>query len=477
MKHLFFSGCMLVILTLSNVDLSGSQLPNAPADPIATNAEPLAHVTVKLPVRIYWGYLVITEGSIGNVQKLNFLVDTGVSPTAIDKKIARNLGLAEQPARVSVANKSVETHLVVLPSLILGPLHAEALPVITEDLSFLRKALGCKVDAIIGLDVLRKSGFSINYKTKEMIFGPVERLTFSAPFETDTPVVTIGTQFQDRQLRLMIDTGSPDLMLFQSRIPEATSWRTIGTEKTTNLGGTFRSRKVQIPEVYLGKETVGSQIAFVVDDHKDDGDNFDGVLGMRGLQFSRIAFDFERRRFSWELTSVAPAVTVAIYDDVQLPLQVLADARDEAMRVYRKAGVPISWIVCKSSKLEVEPDLGCQDPPSLTHLNLRIVPHASKVSDGVFGLAFLSAEGTGAYADVSYNSAEELDRDWHVGLAQVLGHVMAHELGHLLLGSNAHSQQGIMSPRWHRDELHLASTGLLLFSEDQARFMRERLAR
>ena len=178
---------------------------------------------------------------------------------------------------------------------------------------------------------------------------------------------------------------------------------------------------------------------------------------------------------SW--SQVAPAVTVAIYDDVHLPLQVLADAQDEAMRVYEKAGVPISWIVCKSSKIEAEPDLGCQDPSSATHLNLRIVPHASNVSDGVFGVAFLSAEGTGAYSDVSYNSAEELDRDWHVGLARVLGHVMAHELGHLLLGSNAHSRQGIMSPRWHGDELHLASKGALLFSEEQGRFMRERLAR
>jgi hypothetical protein len=48
------------------------------------------------------------------------------------------------------------------------------------------------------------------------------------------------------------------------------------------------------------------------------------------------------------------------------------------MRVYRKAGVAISWIVCKSSKMEAEADLGCHDPPSAIHLNLRIVPHASK---------------------------------------------------------------------------------------------------
>jgi len=317
MNRPLFSSCLLVILTLSHAGPSWSQLNIAPANPAVPETESMAHVPVKVPIRLYWGYLVVVEGSIGNVQKLNFLVDTGAYPSVIDQKIAHRLGLAEQHGRVNLSNKSVQTRLVVLPSLLLGPVQAESLPVLTEDLSFLQKAVG-KVDGIVGLDILRKSSFTINYKTKEMLFGPVERLTFSAPFETDTPVVTIRSRFQDRQLRLMIDTGTPDLMLLQSRMPDSTNWQTLGTEKTANVGGTFRNRKVRIPEVYLGKETIGAQIASVVDDRKDDGDNYDAVLGMKGPQFSKIAFDFERRRFSWERSAVVPAISDAIYNDVQL---------------------------------------------------------------------------------------------------------------------------------------------------------------
>jgi predicted aspartyl protease len=299
MNRSIFSTCLLVILSVWHVDPSWSQTAIVPDLP-APEMELLTDVPVKMQIRLYWGYLVIVEGSIGNLHKLNFLVDTGASPTIVDQTISHNLGLVEQPGRVNLSNKSVQTRLVILPSLLLGPVRAESLPVLTEDLSFLRKALGYKVDAIVGLDVLRKSSFTINFRTKEMLLGPVERLAFSAPFETDIPIVTIHTKFQGQQLRLVVDTGGPDLMLLQSRMPSSATFQELGVEKAADVSGSFQRRRVRIPEVFLGKETIGTQIAFVVDDQKDVGDNFDGVLGMRGPQFSKIAFDFERRRFSWE---------------------------------------------------------------------------------------------------------------------------------------------------------------------------------
>jgi predicted aspartyl protease len=302
MNRLLLSGCFLLVLTLSSADLGWSQLTVDPSDPTpVVIARP---VSVKLPIRLFWNYLVIVEGSIGNIQKLHFLIDTGAYPSIVDQKIAHSLGLTEEPARVNLANKSVPTGRVILPSLLLGPVRAEALPVLTQDLSYMQKAVGYKVDAIIGLDVLRRSSFTINYRTKEILFGPVEGLTFSAPFDADVPVVTIRTRLQNHELRLVVDTGSPDVMLFESRMSDSAGLQTLGTQETVNAGGTLRLRKVWIPDVYLGQERIGGQAAFIVNDHKDDGDNFDGVLGMKAPQQSKIAFDFERRRFSWELAGV-----------------------------------------------------------------------------------------------------------------------------------------------------------------------------
>jgi hypothetical protein len=89
-------------------------------------------------------------------------------------------------------------------------------------------------------------------------------------------------------------------MLFQSLLSDSPDFQALGTERVMDVSGTFQRRRVRIPEVYLGKVNIGSQIAFIVDDQKDEGDNFDGVLGVRRPQFWKIFFDFEHRKFCWE---------------------------------------------------------------------------------------------------------------------------------------------------------------------------------
>ena len=111
-------------------------------------------------------------------------MDTGAYPSVVDQKIAHDLGLAEQPGRVNLSNKSVQTRLVVLPSLTLGPVRAESLPVLTEDLSFLTE--GSRLTRWMRLSVWMSSGkavLAIDYRTREMLFGAIEKMAFSAPFD------------------------------------------------------------------------------------------------------------------------------------------------------------------------------------------------------------------------------------------------------------------------------------------------------
>jgi hypothetical protein len=58
----------------------------------------------------------------------------------------------------------------------------------------------------------------------------------------------------------------------------------------------------------------------------------------------------------------------------------------------------------------------------------------------------------------------------------LLGHAMAHELGHLLLGSNSHSLTGLMCANWLTKDLIHMEQGGLLFSEEQSLKMKAKLS-
>jgi hypothetical protein len=58
---------------------------------------------------------------------------------------------------------------------------------------------------------------------------------------------------------MVVDSGGLDLTLFRSRVSEPTGLQAMGTETVADAGGTFQRTKVRIPELHIGKETVGAQ--------------------------------------------------------------------------------------------------------------------------------------------------------------------------------------------------------------------------
>jgi hypothetical protein len=57
-------------------------------------------------------------------------------------------------------------------------------------------------------------------------------------------------------------------------------------------------------------------------------------------------------------------------------------------------------------------------------------------------------------------------------LGELLSYGIAHEIGHLLLGTQSHSHDGLMSAHWGREELLLAARGQLNFTAEQAETIR-----
>ena len=210
-------------------------------------------------------------------------------------------------------------------------------------------------------------------------------------------------------------------------------------------------------------------------------------------------------------------VVVSVYNDAGSSTTELAQAEQEAARIFDHAGIDVVWADCTSSPTHAGPDAlvraGEQSSPVLassslspestaglrpaggwgtpastsaghgecvrfewpTHLEVRILSGSGSTNSDVFGMAFLSAEGTGCYSDVFYERARELHNNWDFSLAVVIGNVIAHELGHLLLGSNSHASAGIMRARWQGEDLHRAAKADLWFTAQQAESMRRKL--
>jgi len=169
-------------------------------------------------------------------------------------------------------------------------------------------------------------------------------------------------------------------------------------------------------------------------------------------------------------------VNVSIFSDVSIPEQVLKLAEERASQIFSSAEIDVVWINCVHGP-GATPDQGCSKSYGPRDLVLRITFHVSRAtSDAAFGVAWLAADGSGRYADVFWNRAQELCANSNADLGQILGSVMAHEIGHLLLGVNSHSVSGLMQARWRGGELHRVAMGSLLFSPEQGNRMRAHLA-
>jgi hypothetical protein len=165
-------------------------------------------------------------------------------------------------------------------------------------------------------------------------------------------------------------------------------------------------------------------------------------------------------------------MTVVVNDSVQVPPAVLRQAEVEAERIFALSGIQIRWLACA-------PALGTEDPcqrvPGENEFVVHIVRTGQTSLDSIFGVAFVGQDGNGKYCDIYFDRIQETVRTTRAGLGQLLATAIAHELGHLLLGSHSHSFFGIMMPQWNPEELQRIAMGDLLFNKGEALRMRMRL--
>jgi len=152
--------------------------------------------------------------------------------------------------------------------------------------------------------------------------------------------------------------------------------------------------------------------------------------------------------FSAGRRTPAPRLTVRVFNYAQVPIQTQSLGQKIAARILHRAGIETSWLDCSLSSEGKHQVSDCNEPAAASFLDLRLVPACpatiAQFGSQTLGIAAQAQEGTRAAAGVFYDRVQKLARGDAASTAMILGHAMAHELGHLLLGTNSHSPVGLM---------------------------------
>ena len=103
-------GCLLSVLFILGVEICRAEVPS-----------------VEVPFEWKGGHIVV-QGSIGGLENLNLVIDTGASSTTISKRVAKKLGLKGKKKQVLAYGKKVKGEEVTLPSVEIGALRLEDVP-------------------------------------------------------------------------------------------------------------------------------------------------------------------------------------------------------------------------------------------------------------------------------------------------------------------------------------------------------------
>jgi hypothetical protein len=167
------------------------------------------------------------------------------------------------------------------------------------------------------------------------------------------------------------------------------------------------------------------------------------------------------------LTAQASAVQVMVYDYADLKPESLHSAVALTQQILAGAGLSVQVQVCRGSLA-----VSCEGQNGVIRsLVVRVVAGRSKTNDSVLraplGQSMADHQG-GIYASIFMERIKDAAAEANVPWDTVLAYAVAHEVGHLLLGSDAHTPRGVMKGNWDRKDYEAMNQRQFHFIEGQA---------
>ena len=163
-------------------------------------------------------------------------------------------------------------------------------------------------------------------------------------------------------------------------------------------------------------------------------------------------------------------ITIHVYNYAAVPAKTLAGAKHEGGRVFRDAGLTALLVDHAVDAIDRRHPHNSTDSWDSTHFVLRLLTQSREGSSkNAMGEALSLVE----IANVFMNRVIEQAAIGELSVSRMLGHAIAHEIGHLLLGDNSHSPGGIMAAPWTKQDLWHISKGALLFTQQEVKRIQE----
>jgi hypothetical protein len=148
-----------------------------------------------------------------------------------------------------------------------------------------------------------------------------------------------------------------------------------------------------------------------------------------------------------------PSLTVRLYNTSAIPTNELDAARDAADAILRDTGIAVTFRPC--GRLAGGTD-SCDEPLKRSEVVVRIIDAPTfnaTLHPDAYGLAYIVKDtNRGWLATVFSDRIDAAAARVEIDAGTLLGLVMAHEVGHLLLGIDYHGATGVMRADW-TDEL------------------------
>ena len=193
------------------------------------------------------------------------------------------------------------------------------------------------------------------------------------------------------------------------------------------------------------------------------------------------------------MTGILVAITlvVRLYDNGALTDTQRSAVIQTANEILAASNIPTSWPDCAPPKPRpkervVEPSatgtaFTCHRPLKAGHVAIRLIREAMPAhneGDLPLGYSLLDpAASAGRFANIYLDRVELVAARAGVDPHVMLGRAIAHEIGHLLLGSPRHAERGLMRALWSRAELAANVASDWRFTEAEGARMRLALNR